>query len=89
MATVDQQHLIISGAKLGRKAVEMVRNRIFYSLIKFQGSIVQEPRKLEDYLTERPQPKGIDVLCSLKHFAIITYAVPAARFEGFINRILK
>ncbi|MFN3238901.1 MAG: DUF2071 domain-containing protein [Pseudomonadales bacterium] len=43
---------------------------------------MQEPRKLQDYLIERPEPKGIDVLCGLKHFAIITYAVPAARFEG-------
>ena len=30
----------------------------------------------------RPNPKGIDVLCGLKHFAIITYAVPADRFKG-------
>ncbi len=43
---------------------------------------MQESRKLEDYLTERPKPKGIDVLCGLKHFAIITYAVPAERFQG-------
>ena len=43
---------------------------------------MQESRKLEDYLTERPKPKGIDVLCGLKHFAIITYAVPANRFQG-------
>lgn len=45
---------------------------------------MQEARKFEDYLTERPKPKGIDVLCGLKHFAIITYAVPAERFEGVI-----
>jgi hypothetical protein len=50
--------------------------------VKFQGSIVQESRKLKDYLIERPQPRGIDVLCGLKHFAIITYAVPAERFQG-------
>ncbi|KGD66391.1 hypothetical protein Y5S_00058 [Alcanivorax nanhaiticus] len=43
---------------------------------------MQETRKLEDYLTPRPKPKGIDVLCGLKHFAIITYAVPEERFEG-------
>ena len=43
---------------------------------------MQAPRKLEEYLTERPEPKGIDVLCGLKHFAIITYAVPASRFRG-------
>ncbi|MDP0588317.1 MAG: DUF2071 domain-containing protein [Candidatus Endonucleobacter bathymodioli] len=43
---------------------------------------MQESRKLEDYLIERPKPKGIDVLCGLKHFAIITYAVPADRFHG-------
>ena len=27
-------------------------------------------------------PKGIDVLCKLKHFAIITYAVSPSRFNG-------
>ena len=43
---------------------------------------MQESRKLEDYLIGRPKPSGIDVLCSLEHFAIITYAVPAKRFEG-------
>lgn len=43
---------------------------------------MQESRKLQDYLIERPRPKGIDVLCGLQHFAIITYAVPADRFQG-------
>ncbi len=43
---------------------------------------MQESRKLKDYLIERTKPKGIDVLCSLKHFAIITYAVPSERFQG-------
>lgn len=43
---------------------------------------MQQSRKLNDYLIDRPKPKGIDVLCGLKHFAIITYAVPAGRFEG-------
>lgn len=43
---------------------------------------MQESRKLKDYLIERPKPKGIDVLCGLKHFAIITYAVPSDRFQG-------
>ncbi|PXW68105.1 uncharacterized protein DUF2071 [Alteromonas sp. I10] len=42
---------------------------------------MQESRKLDDYLIERPKPSGIDVLCGLKHFAIITYAVPAGRFK--------
>ena len=43
---------------------------------------MQEARKFEDFITETPRPKGIDVLCGLKHFAIITYAVPAERFSG-------
>lgn len=43
---------------------------------------MQESRQLKDYLIARPKPKGIDVLCSLKHFAIITYAVPSERFKG-------
>lgn len=47
-----------------------------------KGGIVQKTRKMKDYLTGRSKPKGIDVLCSLKHFAIITYAVPAERYQG-------
>jgi len=43
---------------------------------------VQESRRMVDYLTDRPEPKSIDVLCGLKHFSIITYAVPAVRFRG-------
>lgn len=43
---------------------------------------MQESRKIQDYLIDRPKPKGIDVLCGLKHFAIITYAVPSDRFRG-------
>lgn len=47
---------------------------------------MQETRNLKDYLIERPKPKGIDVLCGLQHFAIITYAVPAERFQGIFPR---
>lgn len=54
-----------------------------------QGIIVQEPRKFQDYLIKRPSPRGIDVLCGLKHFAIITYAVPAERFEGIFPERFK
>lgn len=43
---------------------------------------MQAFRKLKDYVQDRPLPTGLDVLCSLKHFSIITYAVPAARFNG-------
>ncbi|MQX52285.1 DUF2071 domain-containing protein [Alcanivorax sediminis] len=43
---------------------------------------MQESRKIKDYLIERPKPQGIDVLCRLKHFSIITYAVPSSRFKG-------
>lgn len=37
--------------------------------------------RFEDQRTDRPRPRGIDVLCGLRHFAIITYAVPAERFR--------
>lgn len=43
---------------------------------------MQEFRRFRDCLIDRPKPKGIDVLCGLKHFAIITYAVPIDRFRG-------
>lgn len=45
---------------------------------------MQEKRKLKDYLIDRPKPKGIDIHCGLKHFSIITYAVPAERFQGIL-----
>ncbi|WP_105181865.1 DUF2071 domain-containing protein [Pseudoalteromonas sp. T1lg21] len=46
-----------------------------------------ESLKLKDFLHPRPSPKGIDVLCKLQHFAIITYAVEPSRFCGiFPNR---
>lgn len=45
---------------------------------------MQQLRSFEDYLHERPKPTGIDVICGLKHFSIITYAVPVERFAGII-----
>ena len=38
--------------------------------------------KLKDVLHSKPIPKGIDVLCKLQHFAIITYAADPSRFDG-------
>ena len=45
--------------------------------------------KLNDYLHSRPPPKGIDVLCKLQHFAIITYAVDPSRFDGLFPERFK
>lgn len=45
---------------------------------------MQALRSFEDYLHERPKPTGIDVICGLKHFSIITYAVPIDRFDGIL-----
>lgn len=42
--------------------------------------------QLKDYLHDRPEPSGIDVLCKLQHFAIITYAVDPERFRGMMPR---
>jgi len=50
---------------------------------------VQETRKLKDFIIERPNPKGIDILCGLQHFSIITYAVPAKRFKGIFPERFK
>jgi hypothetical protein len=45
--------------------------------------------KIKNFLHPKPQPKGMDVLCQLQHFAIITYAVDSARFDGlFPNRFV-
>ena len=38
--------------------------------------------RLKDFLHDRPEPSGIDALCKLQHFAIITYAVSPERFGG-------
>lgn len=38
--------------------------------------------KIKNFLHPKPKPKGMDVLCKLQHFAIITYAVDPCRFEG-------
>ena len=43
----------------------------------------------DDVLNDRPEPKGIDVLCGLKHFSIITYAVPVERFSGIFPSRFK
>ncbi|EAQ79052.1 DUF2071 domain-containing protein [Blastopirellula marina] len=45
----------------------------------------QAPLALADFLYDRPQPRGIDALCTLEHFSIITYAVPIERFAGLIH----
>ncbi|MBX3059283.1 MAG: DUF2071 domain-containing protein [Anaerolineae bacterium] len=42
------------------------------------------PLKFRDVLIERPQVRGIDAVCQLQHFAIITYAVAPERFSGLI-----
>ena len=43
-----------------------------------------QPLKMSDYLHDRPTPSGVDVLCKLQHFAIITYAVDPRRFAGLM-----
>lgn len=48
-----------------------------------------ESLKFKDFLHSRPEPKGIDVLCKLQHFSIITYAVEPARFEGLFPERFK
>lgn len=50
---------------------------------------MQGLQRFDDYLNERPEPKGIDILCGLKHFSIITYAVPAERFSSIFPSRFK
>lgn len=45
---------------------------------------MQRKLKFEDCLHARPRPKGMDVICTLQHFSIITYAVDPVRFEGLL-----
>lgn len=48
-----------------------------------------DPLKIKDFLHSKPAPKGIDVLCKLQHFAIITYAVEPSRFDGLFPERFK
>lgn len=41
---------------------------------------MQAALRLVDFLHDRPAPSGIDVVCRLQHFAIITYAFDPSRF---------
>ena len=45
--------------------------------------------KFRDILLDEPKPKGIDVHCKLKDFAIITYAVEISRLSGLIPERFK
>ncbi len=45
---------------------------------------LHHPLKMRDHLHDRPTPSGIDVLCKLQHFAIVTYAVAPQRFSGLM-----
>ena len=45
--------------------------------------------KFEEFLQPRPQPTGLDVQCKLQHFALITYALDPARFNGIIPERFK
>lgn len=43
---------------------------------------MQSSLRISDFLHDRPEPGGMDVICKLQHFAIITYAFDPARFAG-------
>lgn len=49
--------------------------------VRLHGSIGKESRNLENHLIERPKPRKLDVQYDLKHFAVITFAVPADKFQ--------
>jgi len=45
-----------------------------------------EPLKFEDILSDRPEHKGLDIICRPRHLAIITYAVEPGRLAGLIPK---
>lgn len=47
---------------------------------------MQQLLRFDNHLHPRPKPSGLDVLCKLQHFAIITYAVEPGRFDGLLPR---
>lgn len=44
-----------------------------------------QPLRFADLAIPRPQPTGIDVVSTLRHFAILTYAVPAERLRPLVH----
>ncbi len=61
----------------------------FNKLLYFKEDLALDSLKLKDFLQPRPTPKGIDILCKLHHFAIITYAVTPSRFDGLFPERFK
>ena len=47
---------------------------------------MQPTLRISDFLHDRAAPSGIDVLCKLQHFAIITYAFDPGRFANVMPR---
>lgn len=50
-----------------------------------QRSPVIEPLTFAHALTPRPTPSGIDAITTLRHFAIVTYAIPPERVRPIIH----
>ena len=50
---------------------------------------MQDSLEFKNYLHSRPEPRGIDVLCKLQNFSIITYAVDPSRFKNLIPERFK
>jgi hypothetical protein len=50
---------------------------------------MQTSLKFSEFLQELPVPSGIDVICKLRHFAIITYAFDPARFSEIMPKRFK
>jgi hypothetical protein len=44
-----------------------------------------EPLKFTPAMLMRPAVSGIDAITTLRHFAIVTYAVPPERLRGFVH----
>lgn len=44
-----------------------------------------QPLRFAQAAIARPQPKGIDVVSTLRHFAIVTYAVPPERLRPLVD----
>jgi hypothetical protein len=47
--------------------------------------VALSPLRFADLARPRPQPKGIDVVSTLRHFAIVTYAVPPERLRPLVD----
>lgn len=50
---------------------------------------MQERLRFKDFSQERPRPSGLDAICKLRHFALLTYTVDPQPLTELIHKRFK